>query len=59
MNAALRRFKDAPSVCRCQATVHLKDGTTAQCGRYRKLGVHCTQHSKIVKQQSTNRTTDF
>lgn len=29
-----RPFKDAPDIYRCQATVGLKDKTTAQCGRW-------------------------
>lgn len=48
----LRRFRDAPSFARCQAVIRLKDKSTAQCGRYRKTGVLCTQHAK---QRSTNK----
>lgn len=49
MSRNLRRFNDAPSACRCQAVIRLKDKTTAQCGRYRKQGVLCTQHARKVK----------
>lgn len=42
-----RPFKDAPYGQRCMATVTLKDKSLAQCGRYRKVGIVCTQHFKI------------
>ena len=42
-----RIFVDAPTEMRCEATVTLKDKTTAQCGRYKKIGCLCTQHSKM------------
>ena len=41
------RFFDAPHPARCQAMVKLRDGTTAQCGRYREWGRRfCWQHSR-------------
>jgi hypothetical protein len=42
-----RRFVDAPDDQRCTATVILEDKSTAQCGRYQKVGCLCTQHAKI------------
>lgn len=44
-----RRFIDAPSELRCSWTVTLRDGSEAQCGRYRRLGDPqlCTQHAKM------------
>ena len=42
-----RRFNDAPYGSRCMATVTLNDKSVAQCGRYRKVGVLCTQHHKM------------
>ena len=34
-----RRFIDAPTpMQRCEAEITLKDGSLAQCGRYRKRG---------------------
>jgi hypothetical protein len=43
-----RRFFDAPDEVRCQASVVMKDGTTAQCGRREcmdGLG-YCWQHQR-------------
>lgn len=42
-----RRFVDAPADERCAWTVHLADGSEAQCGRYRKFNGLCTQHRKM------------
>lgn len=42
-----RRFVDAPAATRCTATITLKDGSAAQCGRHQKVGTLCTQHSKM------------
>lgn len=44
-----RRFIDAPTEERCEATVTLTDGSLAQCGRYRKRGNLCTQHAKMTE----------
>jgi hypothetical protein len=44
-----RRFIDAPQAERCKADVMLRDGSKAQCGRWRKVGDLCTQHAKIAK----------
>ncbi len=44
-----RIFKDAPNEQRCQAVVTLADKSTAQCGRYRKVGCLCKQHAKIAR----------
>ena len=42
-----RIFKDAPYEARCEANITLRDGSQAQCGRYRKVGCLCKQHAKI------------
>lgn len=42
-----RKFIDAPQHSRCVHTIKLKDGSTAQCGRWRKVGDYCTQHAKM------------
>lgn len=44
-----RRFVDAPTGYRCTAAITLKDGSTAQCGRWaaNKGQMLCTQHYKI------------
>ncbi len=40
-----RRFFDAPPAKRCEASIRLKDGSMAQCGRSRKDGhLYCWQH---------------
>jgi hypothetical protein len=53
---AKRVFRDAPQSLRCRAVVRLKDGTTAQCGRYGLLEYQanpavnerlCEQHAKM------------
>lgn len=41
------RFLDAPQAQRCAFSVILRDGSGAQCGRYRKIGALCRQHHKI------------
>ena len=51
---AKRKFHDAPYGERCMATVTLKDGSLAQCGRYRKLGILCLQHHRMG--EKANRT---
>ena len=43
-----RRFIDAPTEQRCEAELTLKDGSLAQCGRYKKVGNLCTQHAKMT-----------
>ena len=46
----MRQFRDAPLNERCQATITLKDGSTAQCGRRRQSGKdYCWQHSQEPK----------
>ena len=40
-----RRFIDAPNGSRCLYDIKLKDGSGAQCGRYRKIGDYCRQHA--------------
>ena len=40
-----RRFIDAPISARCLYDITLKDGSGAQCGRYRKIGDYCRQHA--------------
>lgn len=47
-----RHFVDAPTAERCTATITLKDNSTAQCGRHRKVGELCTQHAKIAAECS-------
>ena len=47
-SAMPRQFIDAPQGSRCTATVSLRDGTTAQCGRHAKVGTLCTQHAKMA-----------
>jgi len=52
---AKRGWRDAHPFFRCGATVRLKDGTTAQCGRaynedFRRnaqVGRYCTQHGAM------------
>ena len=51
----MRRFVDAPSECRCGAIITLRDGTTAQCGRYINRDYAyitaqglCTQHADMA-----------
>ncbi len=46
---AKRVFVDAPDHLRCRATVTLKDGSTAQCGRQSKDKGFCHQHSTSAK----------
>jgi hypothetical protein len=48
-NTKARRFTDAPNDKRCMFDITLRDGSKAQCGRYRKLGCYCRQHAKIQK----------
>jgi hypothetical protein len=48
MSAKRRRFVDALGARRCQATIHLKDKSLAQCGRARVNGLYCTQHKKVM-----------
>lgn len=44
---AKRRWTDAPPAERCAATVTLRDGTTAQCGRRKVEGdERCWQHQR-------------
>lgn len=43
----MRRFIDAPNDMRCMQDITMKDGSGAQCGRYRKLGQFCTQHATM------------
>ena len=53
--ARRRIFRDAPPWARCSAAVHLRDGSWAQCGRWRNEGFArnpagralCTQHMKM------------
>lgn len=51
----MSRFRDAPNNCRCQAVIRLKDKSTAQCGRYRKFGVLCTQHARKADVETLRR----
>lgn len=51
MKTIKRRFIDAPTEQRCTATTTLRDGSKAQCGRYRKLGCLCRQHAKIAAKE--------
>ena len=44
-----RVFKDAPYGQRCNATITLKDKSLAQCGRHRKVGTFCLQHSRLLE----------
>lgn len=42
-----RRFIDAPDAVRCRATIRLRDGSAAQCGRRQVPGfLCCWQHLK-------------
>lgn len=50
-----RTFVDAPYGKRCMADITLKDGSMAQCGRYRKIGILCRQHHKIAKKLGLKR----
>lgn len=54
-----RKFRDAPDWARCVASVTLRDGTTARCGRYRcdewsrnpcaqSAAFMCTQHGNMA-----------
>lgn len=43
---AKRIFIDAPLSERCEANITLRDGSQAQCGRYKKVGCLCKQHAK-------------
>jgi len=52
----MSRFRDAHPMFRCRATIRLKDGTLAQCGRRYSEGTRsradngamlCLQHFKI------------
>lgn len=43
-----RRFVDAPQDERCAATISLRDGSLAQCGRRKKVGGLCRQHATLV-----------
>jgi hypothetical protein len=52
-----RRFVDAPQGERCAYVIELKDGTLADCGRYRKAGDFCTQHARIERRNADSRTT--
>lgn len=47
-----RRFIDATAEERCEWTVTLRDGSTAQCGRRHTDGQLCTQHAKIAARWS-------
>src|SRR5258706_478039 len=50
---ARRRFIDAPDASRCAATVYLRDGSGAQCGRNRRPpSALCTQHERIRQNAS-------
>lgn len=50
MSRTPREFRDAPDAFRCEATITLKDKTTARCGKWNKPGERlCTQHFKIAK----------
>lgn len=42
-----RRFIDAAQHERCEATITLRDGSQAQCGRKHTDGQLCTQHRKM------------
>jgi len=42
-----RMYLDPPAKLRCQATITLRDGSKAQCGRRRKVGGLCTQHDAM------------
>jgi len=42
-----RRFIDAPIDERCEASIVLKDGSGAQCGRRKREESFCFQHSKL------------
>jgi len=47
---AKRIFKHSPNGMRCEYTIRIgpaKDDLQ-QCGRYKKIGSLCTQHTKIV-----------
>lgn len=46
---AWTKFIDAPCSVRCKATIRLKDGTTAQCGRKGPINGLCRQHESIRK----------
>jgi hypothetical protein len=43
-----RRFVDAKSSFRCEKTIVLRDGSKAQCGRARVVGLLCTQHAVML-----------
>lgn len=47
-----RRFIDASAEERCEWTVTLRDGSTAQCGRRHTDGQLCTQHAKMAARWS-------
>lgn len=49
-----RKFIDAPDEQRCVATTTMRDGSTARCGRYKKVGDLCKQHAT----QATARDVD-
>lgn len=51
-----RVFVDAPLDQRCTATITLKDGSAAQCGRYRKIGTLCRQHDGMGQQPDVRTT---
>lgn len=56
-----RRFIDAPTAVRCLATVRLRDGSTAQCGR---RGVKlrdglCVQHWRIAQRSTALHVIDL
>jgi hypothetical protein len=47
-NMTKRRFVDAPADQRCSCTIFLRDGSEAQCGRRKKVGGLCTQHTRMA-----------
>ena len=49
----MSQFIDAPIGQRCEAVITLKDGSTAQCGRYGKVDSLCRQHAKIASSRAT------
>lgn len=44
--AKRRIYRDPPLMDRCSATIVLRDGSLAQCGRRRREGIYCWQHAK-------------
>lgn len=49
---AKRIFVDAPANARCQANIKLRDGSFAQCGRYKINNQFCKQHTKIAERNA-------